>query len=467
MAVIGGGLAGIAAAEAAARYGYQVDLFEWSRVLGGRNASMHEPLSGDWIDNGQHIVLGCCRRLIALHERLDLSGFFDRYETVSFAAPNGKRWEMITAPYLPARWQLVPAFLKMPFLTFTDRLATGLMLRKLGKLRPKVGIHDILFLDWLKKEGASQAAVTTFWSPLILSTLSDTVEHVSLAAVHKVVCDGFLAGSGAMTAMIPNRPLRDIYGGAACDALHRLGVNIRTQTRIARLLWENYADEACTRAARDDDEAVMCQLTGIESGSGEAFTYDRYVLAIPSYRARKLLETSGLESLAEMLDLARFEPGAITSVHLWCAQRILPEHQTYCAVLDGPGQVLFCPKRNEKNTARGVYHIVVISASHRLLSEAEMTDRGNAELVSRVMNQLAAVFPGEHQVLNWRVTTVFDAVFSPGPGVFSGRPHQETPLANLALAGDWTETGWPSTMEGAVISGERAAGLWPDDWTDK
>ncbi|HBT77732.1 MAG TPA: hypothetical protein DEB39_12595, partial [Planctomycetaceae bacterium] len=470
-----------------------VELFEWAQTLGGRLASMREPKSRQWIDNGQHILLGCCRETLELNERLGLTPFFDRADSISFVAGEGKRWEMTASPFLPHRWQLVPAFLKMPFLPFRDRVATGLLLRKLGKTQPgrmATPPEPTVLIDWLRREGASDASIAKFWTPLVLSTLSDTVETVCLQAVRKVVQDALLNGVQAISAHVPNRPLRSIYGEAAQEALERLDVRVHLGARVAKLLWQNYADEACTWPVDIDAdvEPVACRIIGIELADGTKRSFNRYISTIPSHRIWRLLEDSGLESFADMLDLARFEPGAVTSVHLWCDRRILPGDKAFCATLGGPGQVLFAPapgripawstedqstegKTTEnKETPLGVYHLVVISASHRLLSDSELTAAGNEPLIDRVLDQMRMVFPEAFErpgdpfrVLHWRTTTVFDAVFSPHPDIYAFRPSQATPIHNLAIAGDWTQTDWPSTMEGAVRSGLAAAELFPPE----
>lgn len=487
MAVVGGGLAGIAAAEYAARNGFRVTLFERARVLGGRVASLYEPISGQWIDNGQHLLLGCCTELLALNERLNLSSFFDRKDSIPFAQTDGKRWLMAASPYLPNRWQLAPAFLKIPFLSFKDRLATGLMLRKLGK-RNQTGA----FAQWLAAEHASDVAVEKFWSPLIFSALSETVENVSFEAVQKVVCDGFLSGREAMSVYLPKIPLRDIYHAAALGALQKLGVEVRFFARIRRLHWDYFPDDSADAPASDppnvfqektdnnsddDDSSGVPRITALEMGDGSLEKFDSYVLAAPAYRTREILEASELEPYVEQLGIDRFEPGAITTIHLWTNRRLMGEF-SHIALLGGPGQFLFCPRTdsaeltglkksgNESvgdsaDNEKGFYHAVVISAAHRLLSESELSSRNDSPLLERVMQQLQGTFPesfprnGQEptRLLHHRITTFFDAVFSPNPSVYLERPPQETPFSNFALAGDWTQTHWPSTMEGAVRSG--------------
>lgn len=477
MAVIGGGLAGIAAAEAASRKGFQVDLFEWSRVLGGRAASLFEPTTGRWIDNGQHLALGCCKELLALHARLRLDSYFARHETIPFAQSGGKRWTMHASPFLPGRWQLVPAFLKIPFLSFKERLATGLLIRKLEKLGrrtadPAPDSNKRSFADWLASEQASESAIRIFWSPLVFSALSETLENVSFQAVLKVIRDGFLAGKEAMSLHVPQMPLRTIYHEETSKRLRELDVRIHFQARIRRLHWAFSGNRSEEMAEEDDDASQGApSVLSLELADGSRHSFDRYILAVPVNRAWEILEASELESYADRLGFERFEPGAITTLHLWFNRRILPTSWHHAALLGGPGQFLFCPdsdvSRNGTGTFQGVYHTVVISAAHRLLSEGEMVSRKDSPLVQNVVQQLRSTFPevfgaGKEdeedsvKLLHSRVTTFFDAVFSPNPTVYSERPRQETPFSNLTLGGDWTQTDWPSTLEGAVLSGRAA-----------
>ena len=442
LAVVGGGLAGIAAAESAKRRGFDVDLFEWARTLGGRATSLFEPTTGQWIDNGQHVALGCCTELLALNQRLGLDRFFEHYSDISFASTEGKRWTMAASPFLPLRWQLVPSFLKLPFLTFKDRLATGLLLRKL----PKVQSTDweISIADWLASQRASAAAIERFWAPLIFSTLSETVDNADFSAAQKVVRDGFLSGRDAMTMHIPTQPLRSIYHEAVVDHLSGLGIRLHFLSRVTQLQWTDGAGEA-----------GKPRVISLKLADGTVREFDHYILAIPSFRVWRLFEDSGLDDFAGQFDLGRFEPGAITSIHCWFDRCVLPDHWRQAALIGGPAQFLFCPRREADGN--GVYHTAVVSASHRLLSDHELTSKGAAALLDRIVRQLQTTFPESFRQSNplryGRTTTVFNAVFSPNPNVYTSRPAQATPFENLALAGDWTATDWPATLESAVRSG--------------
>ena len=479
LAVIGGGLAGIAAAEAAVRRGWNVELFEWSRALGGRTTSQFDPKSRCWIDNGQHVFLGCCAEQIALNQRLGVSDLFDRYETVLFTASENRRWTLSASPFLPPRWQLVPAFLKNPFLSFRDRLATGLLLRKLAKLHRDFSKIDESLLQkppffagadentasgrpnkpffskqetfghWLRRENASEESIKHFWTPLIYGTLSDTVDGVCLFAAAKVIVQGFMSGREAMTLYVPKCPLREIYNIETQRKLSQLGVKTHLMSRVERLICEPAENPP--------------KIESLVLADGTRRHFDAFILAIPAYRIWKLLEASQLKPLADSLGADRYELGAITAVHLWFDQPILPNSQRQIAIFDGPGQWIFrgehASSERLQEKGRAYYHQVVISASHRLLSEEELTSKGKQVLIERVLEQLRVVFPetcsekAAPVLLHAKTTTVYDAVFSPTPEVYRFRPAQNTPVVNLALAGDWTQTNWPATMEGAIRSG--------------
>ncbi|GHT17733.1 phytoene dehydrogenase [Planctomycetales bacterium] len=436
LAVIGGGLAGITAAEYASQNGFKTTLFERSKVLGGRAASLFDPNVNQWVDTGQHLVLGCCTEFLALNKRLGLSHFFDQRESFPFAQIDSKKWTMTSAPFLPKRWQLVLSFLRIPFLSWTERLHTGRLLQKIGCRKKLPGT----FAEYLITNRASSNSIDKFWTPLCLSALSDTIENTACEAMQKVVQEAFLSGQNAMSIHIPTVPLRFIYHGSASEALVKHGVEIRFFRRISRLHWKEGAGETPI-------------ITSLETADGSVHHFDHYILAIPVFNVWKVLEASDLGEYAEQLSLDRFEPGAITTVHLWLDRPLLSASGGHTILLGGAGQFLCCPYRL---TEPG-YHTVVISASHRLLSENEMLGKENGLLVERILQQLRLTF-GDHsfQLQNYRVTTSFDAVFSPKPSIYGVRPAQETIFPNLAFAGDWTQTDLPATLEGAVRSGNRA-----------
>lgn len=472
LAIIGGGLAGISAAESALRSGFQVTLFERSRVLGGRAGSLFEPNTGQWIDNGQHVALSCCTELLRLNQRLGLTGFFEQKKTIPFARIDGKRGQLAPAGWLPNRWQFLPAFLTFPFLSLKERFTTGLLLRELGnpkKTNVKVNVktpESGTFAQWLENKKVSANAIEQFWTPLIFSTLSESIEYVSFDAVQHIVRESFPAGSQAMTFYIPTVPLRTIYHETVAEQLRNRGVELNFLKRVKRFYWTLPADSDFQSDA--PQPYASPKIRALELADSSCRSFDYYLLAAPLPQFQEIMSNSALETYTEQLALERFEPASITTIHLWFNRRLLPAKLSHSALLGGPGQFLFCPRRDENNNNNNnqqnnkcIYHTVVISASHRLLAEHEFTSRGSLGLAERVVEQLRNTFASSFQkettqLLFHRVTTHFEAVFSPNPSVYLARPESETPFSNLVLAGDWTQTKLPATLESAVRSGQHA-----------
>jgi squalene-associated FAD-dependent desaturase len=474
LAVIGGGLAGIAAAESASKNGFRVTLFERSRILGGRAASLFDPNTSQWIDNGQHVALGCCTELLDLNQQLDLTRFFEQKKTIPFAQMDGKHGMITPTTWLPNRWQFFPAFLTFPFLSFKERFMTGLLLRKLGVQKKESELESGTFAEWLRTKKVSVNTIKKFWEPFIFSTLSEGIEHVSFDAVQQIIRDSFLAGHQAMTFHIPTVSLRTIYHENTTEQLQNRGIELHFLKRVKRLFWElqtdsdlpaNDNDNSNNNNSNTQQQYTSPKIQALELADGSRWSFDYYLLAVPLSQFWKIMTNSDLESYTEQLALERFEPGTITTIHLWFNHRILPDGFSHCVLLGEPGQFLFCPEKKEKNNHeknnKGIYHNVVISASHRLLSEHEFTSRGSFGLIERVVQQLQKTFVRSFQneatqLLFHRVTTHFEAVFSPTPAIYLKRPESETPFDNLVLAGDWTQTKLPATLESAVRSGRHA-----------
>ena len=434
LGIIGGGLAGIAAADAASTQGCRVHLFERAGVLGGRGASLWEPTKQQWIDTGQHLILGCCTETLALNKRLGLDSCFERSDTIPFVSLKQQHWSLSALPFLPKQWQLLPSFFAEPLMTIGERIKTGLLLRRLGS----ESVSDITMAEWFKQHKVSQNALDVFWQPLILSTLSEMPDYVAAKALQKVIREGFLAGRNAMAIYLPTAPLRTIYHSTAAKSLAGREITLHYFKRLRRLHWEK------------KDTEQLPTITALEFADGAVETFDRYILAIPAFQLWKVLEASELSLCAEQLGLERFEPGAITTVHLWLDHPVLKSGKRHCVLSGGIGQFLCVPSNDE------TYHTVVISAAHRLLSDTEMS--GSPYLAEQIMEQLRTTFGMPTlQLRHCRTTTCFEAVFSPKPEVYVQRPESRGLFTNGTIAGDWTKTGFPSTLEGAVRSGIIAA----------
>jgi squalene-associated FAD-dependent desaturase len=436
VAVVGGGLAGMAAALELCEAGARVELFERRRRLGGRAASMRDAATGRTIDLCPHAAMGCCTALADFLDRLGADDCFRPNPTLHFFDPGGRRYDLRAAGLLPAPLHLLPALWRLKYLSVGERWGIVRAMRRLGRTTPgdpADSADDAATIGpWLRAQGQSPRAVELFWSPILVSALSETLDRASLPAARKVFRDGFLASRDAHQLRLPTMPLGAIFDERAGARLSEQGVTIHRGTRVARI------EGAAGRA-----EALVLS-------DGTRRRFDAFALAAAWGQAGRLLD----EPLRAALDgAAAWEaiPAApITAVHLWFDRPITPLPH---AVLPGRmSQWLFRPQWASRTSPDG-YCQVVISASHALVG------RPSGEVVEAVRRELAEVFLDARQakLLHARVVTHRQAVFSLRPGVERLRPAQRTPVGNLALAGDWTATGWPATMEGAVRSGFLAA----------
>ena len=313
-----------------------------------------------------------------------------------------------------------------------ERIRTARLLTKLGsEILP-----DITIAEWFRQHHVSQKAQDEFWLPLLLSSLSEMPDYISAKAVQRIIRDGFLSGREGMSVFLPTVPLRTIYHDSVAASLVEQDVSLHFFKRLRRLHWDK---------ENDDD---LPTIVALEFSDNTVEEFDRYILAMPAFQLWKVLEASDMSCCAEQLGLERFEPGAITTMHLWLNQPVLESGKRYCALSGGIGQFLCVPSDVEN------YCTVVISAAHRLLPETEMTMSGCKDLAGRIVEQLRTTFGIPMlQLLHCRTTTSFDAVFSPKPGIYGERPESTGLFANATIAGDWTQTGFPATMEGAVRSG--------------
>ena len=437
VAVVGGGLAGLAAAAAARQHGLAVALFEARPRLGGRARSFRDPQSGDWIDHGQHVAMGCCTNLADFCRRTGIAGAFHRHRRLHFIGPAGTRHDFSPARWLPAPLHLLPGLLGLRYLPLKDRLGIAAGIMRLASRAGKDPTDSLAVGPWLRRQKQSEQAITEFWSVVLVSALSETVDRASLCAARKVFLDGFLASAAAHELLIPGLPLSELFDCRVGAWLEAQGVEVHRGTRVRRI------------------EGDHGRAQSLLMADGSRRTFDCFVAAVPWRRVGRLLAEPLLRAVPGLDQLDRILPAPITAVHLWLDRPLTPLPH---AVLVGRlGQWLFNhgPRPLAQDAAQtGHYGQVVISASHALKGQSR------EEIAGRVRADLEAIWPEARQarLLHSRVVTEPEAVFSIQPGLDGLRPPQQTPVANLVLAGDWTATGWPATMEGAVRSGYLAAG---------
>ena len=432
VAIVGGGLAGLAAAAALAEQGIGVDIYEARRRLAGRAGSFFDSASGLWIDHCQHVSLGCCTNLAAFCRRTGINQRFRRDRVITYFLPDGRRFTLAGSRWLPAPLHLGPAFLRLGFLSWRERLGVARALLALSRWHPTQDEPEPTVGQWLAEHHQSAQAIERFWAPVLVSALGETLDRAALGPARKVFVDGFMSNARGYELEVPRVPLAELYGPPLVAWLETHGAQVFLESPIERI-----------RGSRERIDSIVL-------ASGRQVRPAAVVLAVPWRRARGLLQpgplTAALRSLADAEQLAA---SPITGVHLWFDRELtdLP----HAVLLDTTSQWLF--NHGFGAADEGYYYQVVISASRELAS----LDR--QRFIDTIVGELAAVFPPARsaRLLNWRMVSEQSAVFSAAPGADRLRPPQRTSIPNLALAGDWTQTGWPSTMEGAVRSGHLAA----------
>jgi squalene-associated FAD-dependent desaturase len=435
--IVGGGLAGLAAAVGLTRHGVPVTLLESRDRLGGRASSFVDPQSGETLDNCQHVSMGCCTNLLAFNRILGIESKFRTLPELVFIDPDGKR-SRLRASRLPAPLHLAPAFARMGFLTLREKLRLALGLRALARLSPSEARDGETFLNWLIRHRQPARIRERFWEVVLVSALSETLDRIDVGYARKVFVDGFLRNRHGWEVSIPDAPLEAIYGQPVLEWLSSRGAEVRLRSGVRRLV---VADDRISKA---------------ELRNGETVAGDAFVLAIPQHLIAECLPPELAEGRG-IRALERMETAPISSLHLWFDRKITEE--SHAALIGRLSQWLFHrPAEGVGGDGRAPCEAVeryqiVISASR------DVERMGREQARDQVLRELSDIWPETTaaKLLHWQLVTERRAVFSATPGVDELRLPQQSEVGNLQFAGDWTRTGWPATMEGAVRSGFAAA----------
>jgi squalene-associated FAD-dependent desaturase len=420
--IIGGGLAGLAAATALAPVGFQVTLLESRNRLGGRASSFSDPSTGQLIDNCQHVSMGCCTNLAHFWRTIGIDHLICPEPRLYFMTPDGLVSEFAADP-VPAPFHLFRSFLSNHYLSLAEkaRIAWGLLC-----LRFADDEHDPPFADWLARHRQTPRTIALFWGLVLTSALNESPDRIGLRYARKVFVDGFLRHRRGFEVQIPTVPLGRLYGEELGRWFEKHEVSVRLNAGV--------------KAIRIDNGRVAEVDVRLE----KAVTADWYISAVPFERLLELLPAELIEQEPCFGNLRKLEHSPITSVHLWFDRPVL--FKPHVVLVDGVGQWIF--NRGEAD-GDGQYVQVVVSAAR------QFRGLGREEVERLVVEELKRVLPSATAAVlkRARVITEHAATFSAVPGVDEWRPPQESPIPNLFLAGDWTATGWPATMEGAVRSG--------------
>ena len=449
--VIGGGLAGITAAIALAESGADVTLLEARPRLGGATCSFHR--DGLIVDTGQHIFLGCCsayRGLLAKLGMTEHAPLQDRFD-VTVLAP-GPRRARLRRTALPGPLHMLPALGRYPFLSWAERAKVSrpaLAMRLLDPADPAADTQR--FGDWLAARGQSERARRALWDLFSVSALNIAGDDASLALAATVVKTGLLGKNNAADIGVPALPLGELHGDAAATVLAKLGAQVTLGAKVTAI-----EDGAIEDGAIDVAEGADARFR-IRLGRGEDadLAADAVVLAVPHEKAARLVPPGALPD-ATVRGWAGLGASPIVNVHVIYDRPVtdLP----FAAAIDSPVQWVFDRTRISGMTAAnhggtGQYLAISLSAAD------EYADVPAARLREQFVPALAELFPAarDAQVTEFFVTRERRATFRQTPGSGALRPKAATQHPGLVLAGAWTDTGWPDTMEGAVRSGLAAA----------
>jgi squalene-associated FAD-dependent desaturase len=423
--VVGGGLAGLAAAAALAPRGFRVTLLESRQRLGGRASSFTDAATGQVIDACQHVTLGCCTNFAHFCAATGIAHFLAPQPTLYFMTPD-RRVSRFGADRLPAPLHLARSLLRAHYLTFGDKLRIAWGMLALLRADPD---DDPPLLSWLKAHRQNQRTIDRFWGVVLVSALNESVERLGLKYARKVFRDGFLRHRRGFEVSLPTVPLARLYGEELRGWFTGHGVAIETNARV-----EGFdVDGGRVTAARLRD--------------GRTLVADWFVAAVPHDRLLDLLPDE-VAARDEFVRLKELDVSPITSVHVWFDRRVL--ELPHVVLVDCLGQWVF----DRGTSAPGEHYVQVVVSAARPLRGL-----GREDVQRQIVAELRELLPAARAatVVRARVVTEHAATFSAVPGVDLRRPTQETPVSNLFLAGDWTSTGWPATMEGAVRSGYLAA----------
>ena len=430
--IVGAGVAGLAAGCALSDAGYRVQLLERRPYVGGRASSYEHPGTGEVIDNCQHILLGCCTNLIDLYKRLGIEEDISWFDRFTYIEPGGRR-TVLAPSLLPAPMHSTFAFLKAAAFSSRDKYAIARGLSHFLLRIPEDTEEN--FAQWCVRHKQTPGAIKRFWEPILASALNDDLDRLSVHYAGKVIRDSFLSSPQAGRMGIPRLPLSELYSRAA-DYIRARGGEIHLRTSV-NTITPMPGGGWCTQAGEQSfaSEAVILALS-----------FEATQRLIPS-----LPQTPGATLLGEQL--GAFQHSPITAIHLWFDREIteLP----HAVLLDTTVQWMYQISKLQpaRNKSEGSYLELIVSNSKSMISMQRQ------EIIDLALRELALFFPNVQQatLLKAAVTKEVRATYSVPPMIDRVRPGSHSPWPGIYLAGDWTATGWPATMEGAVRSGYLAA----------
>jgi squalene-associated FAD-dependent desaturase len=438
--VVGAGFAGLSAAVRLTQRGLRVLVLEARSRLGGRATAFADSVTGELVDNGQHVLLGCYRETLAF---LDSIGAIDNVRlqpqlSVTMIDRAGRRSRLVCPP-LPAPWHLVAGLFEWDALTWTDRMAALRMAAplRLGLRHARGHRRSLLAASpgetvesWLVRHGQTETLREMLWRPLALAALNQPADRAAAPPFARVLAEMFGPDTGAASIALPTKPLHLMYAEPARGFIERHGGEVRTGA------------VATVRVSPGGVQAV--------EAAGARWKPRAVVSAVPWFAIADLFDTRP-EPLGAIVERAGgMTSSPIATVNLWFDRQILDE-----PFVGLPGRAMQWVFDKRSVSDGDTSHVSLVSSG-----ADSLVGRSNEQLVAVAHGELLDALPIVRSARVVRSTVIRErrATFSLAPGE-PARPETETGIPGLYLAGDWIETGLPATIESAVRSGHRAADL--------
>ena len=434
--IVGGGLSGLAAAVGISSRNLPVLLLERKRILGGRAFSLREPVTGEDIDNGQHLLIGGYRRTLRFLETIGSGHLLSiqRRPEILFHHPV-RGFKALRLPPLPSPLHVVVGLLSCGLFEPIDRwriLRAGIVAPALR--RTKGTLARMTVSDWLDAAGQSDEARRSFWEPLAVAMMNEAVDVASAETFRRAVEEVFLGHWRNASLAFPRAGLSDLFVHPAVDFVQSRGGDVRCNAEVTELV---------------DEEGM---ITSVRTKEGARIEPEAVILAVPSQKAAALLPAS-LSTYGDLQELSASPVSPIITIYLWYERDVMPHD--HVGVIGRTVQWFFNRGRMVGRHSRYGGHVSAVISAAR-----DLVNFGDEELTRLAVEDLVALYgPEAGGVLHRVVLKEKRATFSLTPGVDGKRPQPVTGIGNLFLAGDWTATGYPATVEGAIASGERCADL--------
>jgi squalene-associated FAD-dependent desaturase len=429
--IIGGGLAGLAAACHSADHSLEVVLVERRPQLGGRAFSFWHRRSQGEVDNGQHVFLKCCTEYIRFLDKLGVSGktYLQPRLRVPVVDP-GRGTSVLKGSPLPAPLHLLPSFLRFRHISLPDkaRVVYAMLGAYFTDRSKRSDLDSISFYGWLKAHGQSERAIERFWNLMVLATLNDDVRRVSADLALMVFQEGFLRRADGANVGYATLGLTGLVAEAATRYIEERGGRIILKQAAREILYE-------------ED-----RVAGVRLSSGDTLRGRFYVCALPAKQTLALLPPV-LRGHPFFQAATGLGASPIVNVHLWYDRPVM--EPPFAAFVGSEVQWVFNKSKMWGLPGPGQYLDISLSGAHQYI------DQPAEVLAQRFVRELERLLPraGQAHLRGSLVVKQREATFAASPGSARHRLPAGTPVANLFLAGDWTATGWPATMESAVRSG--------------